>query len=290
MATTVNGGFDTLVSWLIPTSAEKNASSDHRKSVKAKLETALAVKNFFGTGSSSNGTDVSGCSDVDFFASIPSQNQRDSSDRMLVVVKEVLQERFPSTSIFIRTPAVVCAFGKDASEKLEVVPAYYTGRSSDDSNVYKIPNGADGWMKSSPQVHNAYVTEINDDLSKKLKQLIRLMKAIKYYNNIPISSFYLELRVTKWMSDESSVVYAYDVRSMLSKLVNCELAQMIDPKGISGYVAAASTENYRKDALSKLTSALSRADHAQDAANAGKVKTAFEYWDKVFGGEFPTYG
>jgi hypothetical protein len=43
------------------------------------------------------------------------------------------------------------------------------------------------------------------------------------------------------------------------KLVDCELAQRVDPKGISGYVSAASTETYRQQALSKLTTALSRA-------------------------------
>ncbi|MFB4309636.1 hypothetical protein [Actinomadura sp. GTD37] len=290
MATTINGGFTTLTSWLIPTTAQKDALSTHRNTVKAKLNSALAVTNFFGTGSSSNGTDVRSRSDVDFFAGIPSQNQRDSSDRMLVVVKEVLQQRFSSTNIFVRSPAVVCAFGTDASEKLEVVPAYYTGQSSDGFNIYKIPNGSGGWMRSSPKVHNSYVTEVNDDLSKKVKPLIRLMKAIKYYNNIPISSFYLELRVTKWISEDTSVHYAYDVHAMLKNLVDCELAQMVDPKGISGYVAAASTETYRQDALSKLTTARNRSAWARHYEGEDKIEKAFEYWDKVFNGGFPAYG
>lgn len=290
MATTINGGFTTLTSWLVPTAAQKVALSRHRNSVAAKLKSSLAVTSFFSTGSSSNGTDVRSCSDVDFFARIPPQNQRGNSDRMLVVVKEVLQQRFPNTDIFIRNPAVVCAFGTDASEKLEVVPAYYSDQSSGGFNIYKIPNGHGGWMKSSPKVHNSYVTEVNDDLSKKVKPLIRLMKAIKYYNNIPISSFYLELRVTKWISDDTSVQYPYDVHAMLKNLVDCELAQMVDPKGISGYVSAASTENYRQDALSKLNTARGRAAWARHYESKDKIETAFDYWGKVFNGGFPAYG
>jgi len=291
MATTINGGFETLISRLTPTKREASASSGHRTSVAAKLESALAVKNFFGTGSSSNGTNVRFRSDVDFFASIPHQSQRDNSDRMLLVVKEVLQERYPDTKIRIRNPAIVCEFGTDASEKLEVVPAYYVGRNdANDSNIYKIPDGSGGWVKSSPRIHNAYVTEVNGDQGGKVKPLIRLIKAVKYYNNIPISSFYLELRIAKWASTEPSIVYSHDVRSMLRHIVTCELAKMRDPKGISGYVPAASTESYRKDALSELETALGRANRARDAENANKTATAFEYWDKVFDGKFPTYG
>jgi hypothetical protein len=288
---TVNSGFETLISRLTPTEAESNASSKHRVSVEAKLRSALGVQNFFGTGSSSNGTSVRFRSDADYFASIPSQNQRDNSAYMLTVVKEVLQERFPYTTIRIRTPAVVCEFGDSASETLEVVPAYYVGRDDSDTyNIYKIPQGGGGWVKSGPRVHNAYVTEINSKLGYKVKPLIRLLKAVKYYNNIPVSSFYLELRLAKWASEESSIVYSIDTKAMLSHLVGCELASMRDPKGISGYVPAASTENYKEEALSKLTTALSRAQHAREAEADGRIEDAFYYWDRVFNGNFPAYG
>src|SRR5829696_2308144 len=72
-------------------------------------------------------------SDVDYFASIPSQNQRDDSAYMLRVLKQVLQDRFPNTFIHIDTPAVVCEFGTDGSEKMEVIPAYYVGRDDTDT-------------------------------------------------------------------------------------------------------------------------------------------------------------
>ncbi|GAA4377285.1 hypothetical protein GCM10023088_36970 [Actinomadura verrucosospora] len=209
---------------------------------------------------------------------------------MLVVVRDVLKERFPATNIYVRTPAVVCDFGTDASEKMEITPAYYTNQTAQSASIYKIPDGSGGWLKSSPRVHNAYVSYVNNDLDKRLKNLIRLMKAIKYYNNIPISSFYLELRTAKWASSQKPIIYSYDVTNALRHLISCRLAQMVDPMGISGYVSAASTDAYRQDALSKLTTALNRANQAREAEDEGKTRTAFEHWNKVFNGRFPSYG
>src|SRR6266545_734377 len=287
MPTTVNGGFDLFVSRLTPSSAEATAASSHRSSVEGKLKNSFGVSNFFGTGSRESGTSVRYYSDLDYFASIPTQNQRNDSAYMLRLVKE----RFPSTTIYVDTPAVVCAFSQDGKDKIEVVPAYYTGRDdSDKFNIYKIPEIGGGWVKSSPSVHNGYVTGVNNKLDKKVKQLIRLMKAVRYYNNIPISSFYLELRIAKWASTESSILYSYDVRTMLKHLVDCELANMRDPMGISGLVPASNTETYRQDALSKLKTALTRANNARDAEEAGRISLSFDWWDKVYNGQFPAYG
>lgn len=291
MAKTVNAGFATLVARLVPSVAEINASSGHSASVEAKLKSALAVQNFFGAGSAINGTGIRYYSDIDYFAMIPSQNQRDNSAHMLTIVKRVLQDQFPYVSIGVRTPAVVCEFGDSAADTLEVVPAYYYGRDETDKyNIYEIPQADGDWIKSSPKVHCNYVTRINNDVSSKVRSLIRLLKAVKYYNSIPISSFYLELRIAEWASSEETIVYSFDVRTMLKQLVNCDLAQMSDPMGVSGYVPAATTENCRLDALSKLTTALDRANHARAAEGRGAIQEAFDYWDKVFNGGFPAYG
>jgi hypothetical protein len=208
---------------------------------------------------------------------------------MLQIVKGVLDDRFPMTDIRISTPAVVCNFGTDGAEKIEVVPSYYV-KQENGFNVYKIPVVGGGWTYSSPSTHNAYVSQINGALDLKVKPLIRLIKAIKYWNNIPISSFYLELRVAKWASTEETIHYKYDVCTMLRHLVNCGLAQMIDPMGISGYVSACNTDLQKQDALSKLDTALTRAVKAMEAEKAGKIDDAFYWWDKVFAGKFPVYG
>lgn len=59
---------------------------------------------------------------------------------------------------------------------------------------------------------------------------------------------------------------------------------------VSGLVPAATTDARRLDALSKLETALSRANKARDAEHTGKIADAFYWWDMVFDGHFPAYG
>jgi hypothetical protein len=144
-------------------------------------------------------------------------------------------------------------------------------------------------MRSSPDAHNAYVREIDEDLNKKVKPLIRFIKAWKYYRNVPISSFYLELRVAKYAEGESSIVYALDVKRVFSYLDRIGLASMQDPMGISGYINPCSTDAKLEDAKSKLSTALTRAQNACDAEDEGDTKTAFDSWNLLYNCNFPNY-
>lgn len=227
-------------------------------------------------------------SDVDFFAWIPTHKLKQNSATSLREIKECLQDRFPNTLIYVDSPAVVLDFGSADWDIAEVIPADYIEQKGN-KNVYDIPNGSGEWMRSSPSTHTSYVTEENIRLDKKLKPLIRFLKAWKYFCNVPISSFYLELRATKWMEEENSIVYDIDLCNILKKLDSCSLAAMQDPKGISGYVYACTTEAKKADALSKLSTAKTRAEKAREAERAGNISDAFYWWNKVFAGNFPTY-
>lgn len=144
-------------------------------------------------------------------------------------------------------------------------------------------------MRSSPESHNEYVRIIDDRLAGKLKPLIRFVKAWKFYQSVPISSFYLELRVAKYADDEKSIVYDIDMLRILAMLDSIALASMQDPKGISGYIKACSTEQKFEEAKSKLNTALTRAQRANEAKNAGDIADAFGWWSKLFGEGFPSY-
>ena len=47
---------------------------------------------------------------------------------------------------------------------------------------YDIPNYEGGWMKLRPKAHNAYVKREDERLGNKLKPLIRLIKAWKFWD------------------------------------------------------------------------------------------------------------
>ena len=290
MATrTVNQGFIEFHRRLTPTPGESAAAQSHRVSIKTCLESNFGMTNFFKTGSFGNGTSISRYSDVDYFAVIPTDNLKANSTTSLREVRDALAARFPNTGVRVSCPAVVVPFGTDAKESTEVTPAYYVKTNEDGYNIYGIPDCSDGWMPSSPSVHNAYVREVNDDLGGKVKPLIRFIKAWKYYQNVPISSFYLELRIAKYAEGESSIVYSIDVKNVFSYLDRIDLASMQDPKGISGYIRPCSTGTKLADAKSKLSTALTRAQNACDAEDEGNTKTAFEWWDMLYNYNFPSY-
>lgn len=290
MATTVDGGFRDFLSRLTPLGGESDAAKKHRKSIQDCLESNFGLYRFFRSGSFGNGTSIRGHSDVDYFASIHSDSIPDSSTWFLTKVRNALDSRFSNTGVHVSTPAVVVPFGKDGRETTEVVPAKYVGKTDDDHSIYKIADGSGGWMKASPEAHGAYVKAVNSELGSKVRPLVRFLKAWKYFRNVDISSFYLELRCAKYASGESAIVYSIDVRRVLKLLWDNQLAAMQDPQGVSGYVYPCSTDAKKKAALSRLKTALYHADKAREAEGDEDIEEAFRQWGIVFNGNFPAYG
>lgn len=247
--------------------------------------------NFFETGSFGNGTGVRHHSDTDYFSVCPSAELWTDSGYTLRKVKEALKNTFWRTEgIEVRSPAVRIPFGNYASETLEVTPATRNGLVSTpigDKYSYDIPNSDGGWMQSSPGAHNAYVNRENDRLGGKLKPLIRLIKAWKFYNNVPINSFYLELRTTKYAEGESSTIYDIDVKRVMKIVYDNDLPSIQDPMGISGYVKACSTDAKREDALSKVKTGFTRAEKAVENRESN-VDDAFYWWNLFYNNEFPS--
>ncbi|MEI6051407.1 MAG: hypothetical protein WCQ44_01780 [Opitutaceae bacterium] len=289
MPRTIDEGFRDFLTKLTPSEYETEAAKSHRYSIETRLKLDFeSVKRFTRIGSFGNGTSISGYSDVDYLACLPTEKLSQSSNYSLQKVRDSLDARFPNTGVRVSCPAVVCPFGNSASEKHEVVPADYV-RDSNGYKVYDIPDCADGWMKASPDAHNEYVRSVDSKLSNKVKPLIRFIKAWKYFRQVPISSFYLELRVAKYASGESSIIYDMDVKRVLCQLRDAGLADMQDPMGVSGYIPACKTQALKDDAFSKLDTAATRAEKAREAAQKENFAEAFEYWRLLYNNEFPTY-
>ncbi len=287
MARTVEEGFQEFLNRLIPTGNEREAGASHRASVKAALENNLGVLNFFESGSFSHGTGIRGRSDIDAFVSL--NNTKPSSPyTALTWIKDILSARFPLTTIEIRRPAVVVRFG-GGYETWEVIPAFVNG-THDSLIVYNIPGPSAGsdWITSAPKVHLGYVNDCNKKPHQgDAKKLTRLIKAWKYYNNVPISSFYLEMRAAQHVSTVDTYIHVWDICLLLEKMKNHELAPMNDPTGASSRFYPCSSDAGRTDALSKLNTATTRARKALEAYRTEDIDTAFYYLNLLFGGNFP---
>ena len=288
MPRTINEGFQDFLKTLTPSDNETDAAKLHRASIEQCIKSNFGLNRFWRTGSFGNGTSISGHSDVDYMASIPKNSLKGNSSSSLSDLRLALATRFPKTGVRTSCPAVVVPFGTDAKETTEVTPAFFS-KVSGNFKVYCIPNCSGGWMAASPDAHNAYVRSIDAQLSYKTKPLVRFIKAWKYFQNVPISSFYLELRVAKYASDEKHIHYPVDIRRVFALLQDIELAKIRDPMGISGFIAPCRSVGEFEMAKSKVSTALSRATKACTAEAIGETKIAFDWWDLLFGRNFPSY-
>lgn len=288
MPRTIDEGFRDFHAKLTPSSGETAAAKKHRESIKQCIRARFGLNRYWRIGSFGNGTSISGFSDIDYMASIPSDKLKQNSTTSLTDLRNALAERFPYTGVHSACPAVVVPFGTDKKETTDVTPADRLSTSGR-YPVYEIPDCKGGWMKSSPDAHNDYVGKIDRSLSNKVKPLVRFVKAWKYYRNVPISSFYLELRIAKYASGESSILYAFDVERVFRELQRIGLARIQDPVGVSGYVSPCRTEAQLNVAKSKLATAVKRAAKAKAAEKSGEIKDAFFWWNLLFDGKFPSY-
>jgi len=285
MARTVAQGFDVFLERLTPLTSQRSAAAAHRSRVETSLKKSLSVLMMRETGSFHHGTGVRDFSDVDVLASI-GNDKPGTSDTALNWVKNALLASFPTTTVRISRPAVVIEFASGA-ETWEVIPGFL--RSSDPSVLYDIPGSATGWIDSAPTAHLDYVNECNQKqgVQGAAKKLARLVKAWKYYCNVPVSSFYLEMRAAQHMATQTNFVAVWDVCLLLESLQGHGLAAMNDPKGRTGRFHPCSSDYRRTDALSKLATGATRARKALDAYQNDRPNDAFYYLDLLFGGHFP---
>ncbi len=288
MPRSIEQGFSAFLTNIKATAAETLATASHRASIKACLENNFGLNRFIRIGSFGNGTNISAYSDVDYLACLPTASLKQSSDSSLRLVKDALVKRFSNTGVVISCPTVVCPFGTYKSQQTEIVVADYVKEVSG-HKVYEIADGSDGWMQICPDAHNAYVDAVDKKHGGKVKPLIRFIKAWKFYRDVPLKSFYLEMRVAKYADGESSIVYDIDVKNILTMLRDNGLAALQDPMGIDGYIYPCKTEAFKQDALSKLSTAATKAEKAREATNANDVKTAFDWWKLLCNDKFPNY-
>lgn len=288
MPRSIEQGFSDFHDKLKTSVVESDKAKAHRASISDCLRSNYGLNRFARIGSFGNGTNVSGHSDVDYLACLPTSELTKTSTASLVKVRNALDTRFPNTGVKVNTPAVVCPFGSYKSEDTEVVVADYI-KEEKGFKVYEIADGGDGWMEASPDAHNFYVSKIDKLHGGKVKPLIRFIKAWKYYRDVPIKSFYLEMRVAKYAEEERSIAYDIDVKRILTMLRDNKLAAMQDPMGVAGYIYPCKTEAMKQDALSKLDTAATRAEKACEASLNNDTKSAFYWWNLLYNEKFPSY-
>lgn len=171
---------------------------------------------------------------------------------------------------------------------VDVVPAVYSATHGADK-VYRIANG-DSWLQTSPSAHRVYFDGVDGKCGGSMKPLARLLKAWKYFNNVPALSFHLDMLTASYSGKGGTINYAYGMKVMLSNLLSRNLAGLQDPAGVAGLILFCTSETNKQTSLGKLRYAVDHANRAYDAEQQGDNEEAFRQWDIVFAYRFPSYG
>lgn len=292
MVETVDEGFEDFLNSIRTTTAETRAAAGHRQSIEAKLKAEFDMTSFFRTGSFGSGTNVAGFSDVDYFAVIPRYNLKQNSASTLAAIAAALRDRFPNTeNIRVDSPGVRIPFGLDGAETTEVVPVDETGTTALGYRTFDIPDDSGGWMVSAPHSHKAYVDWIDEKHAGQVKPLIRFMKAWKYMRNVPIKSFYLEIRTAHYADGEFGIIYDMDIDRLFRLLLDERLPDVRDPRFPNDdlWLTPCNTDLQRIQALNSIAWASQWAGQAVVHRQNNRMAQAFERWSLVFNHEFPTY-
>jgi hypothetical protein len=113
------------------------------------------------------------------------------------------------------------------------------------------------------------------------KKLARQVKIWKYLRAVPVSSGYLKMCSAKHLDGESLLPLS-DLYLGLKKIRDVDLAPTNDPTGLSTRFTACSSDTTRADALSKLRTAVIRAEKAKDYADDGHHSLAIDQLKLLF--------
>lgn len=292
MALTTQAAFNQFrTNWVAVDAKEISQASSNRESLEQCLKSNFGTTTqFFRSGSHQKGTAVGGYSDMDFFAVLPeAATKGKSSSDVLSAARTALNNRYPQTEVRVDSPAVKVKFAK-GERSADVVPAVYAGNHTDGNPIYKIADGGGGWIHTSPVAHGAYLDGIHKKSNDTLRDLIRFLKAWKYYRSVPILSFHLEMFSGYCARNGGSINPGYGLKVMLGNLASRELSALNDPLGVSGRIPACRTQAQKDAALTSVNYARDHAQAAYTAEQNGDHKEAIRQWGIVFNGNFPTYG
>lgn len=292
-AITVATQFRVLLKEIAPQSAEVTRAKRHFKGIKTRIAKSYSVVRASIIGSHVKNTALRRLSDVDVLLVL----RRDeikwgdgviSSGTLLKNIRDELRGRYPTTDIRRDAQAVAVRFGR-GEHGVDVVPAVFGGPSPTKHPVYIIPDGAGGWITTSPDGQLKALKAADEKSGGKLKAIIRLMKWWMFSRAqwIPLDSTHLEAVVVKTGVPRAGS-YSTILSNVFVTLHRRAGSAIRDPIGISGLLPIASTDAQKQDVLSALRYAADHSRRAVAAEAEGNHQEAIRQWKIVYNQSFPS--
>lgn len=257
---------ESLIRTMTPDEAARTAAARHRKEIEDWLTSDLGIIRMRETGSWHHGTALDRFSDVDYFVTMR-DSRPTASSTALETLRSSLARGTQGAFVSIDRPAVRLRFFDDGPD-VEITPAYYQ-----DTDDYDIPDpDGTGWIRSNPAVHLEYVDRAQRETGGRAKGLIRLVKTWRAWNNVSLSSFYLEMRTAQYALGHTPIIYDWDLRDFFKGLSGNGLRDMNDPtnygRRITTGSAEAITTQHALDEAARLSRLAREATEADDHTTA----------------------
>lgn len=161
---------------------------------------------------------------------------------------------------------------------------------------YWMPDGSNNWQATSPGYFAQILQRRDEEQRGRLKPLIRLLKAWNIANGGPLSSFHLEVMVTRIARGKEIPAWPTAVASTLHELTRWIDTVVPDPgQGFVLLYRYRRLDRYlksdeRKRIKEMLRTAAKQGDEAEKYRTTSDVEQAFERWSAAYRGMFPAYG
>ncbi|MFF3933784.1 SMODS domain-containing nucleotidyltransferase [Streptomyces hirsutus] len=286
VAETISEAFSEFLKKKTPKKWEREEVSKYRTRIYEVLDAEFDVYSFFQSGSFSNGTGISQVSDVDYFARIPLDRKTVKPASFLTSMKSVLKkELWEAFDVWVSRPTVSIDF-KQLVTQYEVTPGFYERSGPNGEEVFLIPGPGDTWRESAPKAHLRYVREADGLHSGKVKGLARLLKAWKYEHNVPVSSFYLEMRAAQYGMQADRILYPSALPDLVDRMIRHSVRTMNDPTGLVNRITPCSSEINRLATIRAMNACLPHLEKGYAKWAVDNWAASSEYQD-VFGSDFP---
>lgn len=288
----VSASFGRLLDRIQPTSTEIQNAAQHAGQIKTRLSDSFKLKKLFPAGSFPRQTYIRNSSDIDLFAVLARDDLRwggayVTSSTALDNIRKDLEGRYPHSTVYRDVHAIVVSFSDGV--QVDVVPAIFHGMSPKNWPIYKMPDGAGGWMQASPEIHAQYIKQADDKSGGKLRRVAQLMKFWRECRSprVPLSSFHIEMLLASYDICTGIKSYAECVTETLQLLAQRQSQALQDPLGIAGNIGATRSDAQRETALRSIIYSRDHAKTALLAERHGDIQEAKRQWDIVFNDQFP---
>lgn len=284
--TDIRQNFDRFKSNLEITTLQQETVSVRQKTIREVIESKFNVLETFLTGSYIRQTMIAPLtsSDIDIFAVLSSKHYNVNGQLLLLnSLKDALRVRYPSTpKISPNGQAVTITF---TDFKVDVVPAF-----NREGGGFLIPDSqSNTWISTNPKTHIQYKISQNAYHNGNLVPLIKMIKCWNREWGTPFTSFYLELLISKILTNITISDYPSGVRYFFDKARDLIRYKIDDPAGLGGSIGGFNSGTTISSAVALLERSYVTAVEAERLAREVNSTKAAQHWQIVFGEYFPVY-